>query len=148
MRSMIHISAIVSVLFIAVEIFAEQPSDITTATEASKVAETTRANLANETEYVDTAQLIKEYHSTNPADNDTATTVVSSSTPAAPEHSSISSTPAENVTVSTPATAAAAAENKTMTPEEIQRLLLPPAKVEASILHLNASDEVHEKIIK
>lgn len=35
-----------------------------------------------------------------------------------------------------------------MTPEEIQRLLLPPAKVEASILHLNATDEVHEKNIK
>lgn len=139
MRPMIHISAIVSVLFIAVEIFAEPPNDITT--EASKAP--TRANLANETEYVDTVQLIKEYQNTNPADNDTVTTISSTSTETL--STSSTSTPTENVTESS---TAASTENKTMTPEEIQRLLLPPAKVEASILHLNASDEVHEKIIK
>ncbi|XP_062546514.1 pH-sensitive chloride channel 2 [Armigeres subalbatus] len=138
MRFMIHISAIVSVLFIGTEVFAEPPNDITT--EASNAS--TRANLADETELVDTTQLIKEYHSTNPMTgyNDTTN---SSTTTDQPGGSTSTSTVSANTTESS-----STAENKTMTPEEIQRLLLPPAKVEASILHLNASDEVHEKIIK
>ncbi|XP_058056351.1 pH-sensitive chloride channel 2 [Anopheles bellator] len=32
-------------------------------------------------------------------------------------------------------------DNNTMTPEEIQKLLLPPATVEASILHVNTTDD-------
>lgn len=141
MRFMIHISAIVCGLFLAVEIIASAEPANGITTEVPRT--TSQVNLANETEYVDTTLLINEYQSTNPADNDTASLDSGKST-STTEEPNISSTSTSSSKEST----SAPAENKTMTPEEIQRLLLPPAKVEASILHLNSTDETHAKNIK
>ncbi|XP_055642184.1 pH-sensitive chloride channel 2-like isoform X2 [Toxorhynchites rutilus septentrionalis] len=141
--AVVHISAIVFVLLVAVQNFATVGSnDITTEVPAAN----TPSNLANETELIDTTRLIMEYESTISANNESiASNSISSSNSGTTEShnsnsSTASSTSSTEPTVST--------ENKTMTPEEIQRLLLPPAKIEASILHLNTTEEVHEKIIK
>lgn len=142
MHSVVHFCAIVFVLLIVVQNFATADhNDITTEVPVAN----TQANLANETELIDTTRLIMEYESTISANNEsTASNGNSSPSGITESHNSNNSTALEasstEPTVST--------ENKTMTSEEIQRLLLPPAKIEASILHLNTTEEVHEKIIK
>ncbi|XP_053693172.1 pH-sensitive chloride channel 2-like [Sabethes cyaneus] len=99
--------------------------------------ESTRGDLANDTEIVDTTLLIKEYERTNPAGDETTTIVISSSS---------STKPSQNIpTVENATVPSVPAENKTMTPEELQKLLLPPAKVEAAILHFNTTEDTHEK---
>ncbi|XP_058450088.1 pH-sensitive chloride channel 2-like [Malaya genurostris] len=101
----------------------------------------TQLNLANETELVDTTLLIKEFESTIPASDGTAATVSSNGSHSTENPISTSSAaPVGNATEPTGVT-----ENKTMTPEEIQKLLIPPAKVKAAILHLNETEDTHEK---
>lgn len=94
----------------------------------------TPANLNNETELVDTNQLIKDYTLANdPGDHSssssTTTTTTTSTTTPTP-----STTPHANASESN--------STEPLTQEEIQRLLLPPAKIEASIAHLeDATDD-------
>uniref|UniRef100_A0A1Q3FX45 pH-sensitive chloride channel 2 n=2 Tax=Culex tarsalis TaxID=7177 RepID=A0A1Q3FX45_CULTA len=92
----------------------------------------TPANLANETELIDANELTKAYESTLASESSSSSTTTSSTTPQPPP------------TTTTPHNSSDSVGNTTepMTQEEIQRLLLPPAKVEASIAHLeDATDE-------
>lgn len=91
----------------------------------------TPANLNNETELIDANELTKAYESTLASESSSSrsTTTTSSTTPQPSSTTTHNSSDVGNST-------------EPMTQEEIQRLLLPPAKVEASIAHLeDATDE-------
>lgn len=91
----------------------------------------TPANLNNETELIDANELTKAYESTlaSESSSSSSTTTTSSTTPQPSSTTTHNSSDVGNST-------------EPMTQEEIQRLLLPPAKVEASIAHLeDATDE-------
>lgn len=115
-----------TVVLLAALLLAVVPSfgqDDPTITEQPPV--NTPANLNNETELIDANELTKAYESTLASKSS-----ISSTTPQP------SSTTTQNSSDPTGNT------TEPMTQEEIQRLLLPPAKVEASIAHLEDATDV------
>ncbi|KFB39540.1 hypothetical protein ZHAS_00006884 [Anopheles sinensis] len=100
--------------------------------------------LLNETELVDLNQTgpggTTEAVSSVPTGSSDSSVSMTDSTTTSVSSSSSSSTSTTTITTTSVGTPV---ENKTMSQEEIQKLLLPPATVEADILHVNISDDNH-----
>ncbi|XP_055597778.1 pH-sensitive chloride channel 2-like [Uranotaenia lowii] len=108
----------------------EQTNDITLPS-TEWTSANTPASLASETEFINhQLRSVKEPETTAELTTPTTTSTTTTTT-----------------TTTTIAPAPDSNKSTTMTPEELQRLLLPPAKIEASIQHLNTTAEIHEKII-
>uniref|UniRef100_A0A2M4DMI8 pH-sensitive chloride channel 2 n=1 Tax=Anopheles darlingi TaxID=43151 RepID=A0A2M4DMI8_ANODA len=91
----------------------------------------TVSSLTNETEIIDLSQVAVGNGSTHGP----------STVPVDPSANTTTSTSSTTTVASTStSTEGGPIDNKTMTPEEIQKLLLPPATVEADILHVNVTD--------
>uniref|UniRef100_A0A2M4BGD8 pH-sensitive chloride channel 2 n=1 Tax=Anopheles marajoara TaxID=58244 RepID=A0A2M4BGD8_9DIPT len=95
----------------------------------------TVSSLTNETEIIDLNQVALDSNGSTHG----PTTV-----PVEPSANTTStSTTTTTVASTSTSTEGGPIDNKTMTPEEIQKLLLPPATVEADILHVNVTDDMH-----